>query len=89
MGVATTSFVDAPPLDAAGARRRGRDTYGFVEKCHAFRAGGIQAQWNRDVAKLRTRAEELGMWVEGMAGVPETAIWRRWKSRCWMPRKQG
>lgn len=69
MGIATTSFVDVAQ-GAAGERRRGRDTYEFLEKCHGFGAGGIQAQLNGDLAKLRNRAEELGMWVEGMAGVP-------------------
>lgn len=53
-----------------GARRRGRDTYEFLGKCHSFGAGGIQAQLNGDLTKLRARAEQLGMWVEGMAGVP-------------------
>ncbi len=70
MGIATTSFVDVPAPQAAGTRRQGRDTYEFLEKCHGFGAGGIQAQLNGDLAKLRNRAEELDMWVEGMAGVP-------------------
>jgi sugar phosphate isomerase/epimerase len=74
MGIATTSFSAGGPGPqqgaAAGARPRGRDTYEFLEKCHALRAGGIQSQINGDLPKLRARAEQLGMWIEGMAGVP-------------------
>ncbi len=57
MGIATTSFVDVPQQDAAGIHRHGRDTYEFLEKCHSFGAGGIQAQLNGDLTKLRNRAE--------------------------------
>src|SRR6185295_2600107 len=42
----------------------------FLEKCNALGAGGIQTQLNGDLAKLRSRAEQLGMWIEGMAPVP-------------------
>jgi sugar phosphate isomerase/epimerase len=75
MGIASTSFTSgapggAPAPGAAGARPRGRDTFEFLEKCHGFGAGGIQTQLNGDLSKVRARAEQLGMWIEGMAGVP-------------------
>lgn len=67
MGIASTSFGAAPA--PPGAPRR-RDTLQFLEKCHALGAGGIQASINGDIPKLRARAEDLGMWIEGMASVP-------------------
>lgn len=42
------------------------DTLAFLERCHALGASGVQAHINGDLGKLRARAEELGMWVEGM-----------------------
>lgn len=42
------------------------DTLEFLERCHPLGASGIQAHINGDLSKLRGRAEELGMWVEGM-----------------------
>ncbi len=42
----------------------------LLEKCHSFGAGGIQAQLNGDLTKLRNHVEQLGMWLENMAGVP-------------------
>ncbi len=59
MGIATTSFTTRP-----------KDTLEFLEKCHSYGAGGIQAQINGDIPKLRARAEQLGMYLEGMAGIP-------------------
>lgn len=79
MGIASTSFMgaeigSAPPPGAAGqgAPRRfaGRDAYEFLEKCHALGAGGIQTQINGDLQKLRARAAELGMYMEGMVSIP-------------------
>src|SRR5262252_4674375 len=74
MGIASTSFAGAeiPPNAASGntGRPRARDAYEFLEKCAALGAGGIQTQLNGDLNKLRARAEELGMWVEGMAPIP-------------------
>jgi 3-oxoisoapionate decarboxylase len=64
MGIAATSFV------APGPARRARDTYEFLEKCHGLGAAGIQSQLNGDLPKLRARAEQLGMWIEGIAGIP-------------------
>lgn len=78
MGVASTSFMGAeigsgPP--AAGAPRpagppRQRDALEFLEKCHALGAGGVQTALNGDLMKLRARADELGMYLEGMVSIP-------------------
>jgi sugar phosphate isomerase/epimerase len=79
MGIASTSFMGAeigsgPPAPAPGtnpaARFRGRDAFQFLEKCYALGAGGVQTQLNGDIAKLRARAEELGMYLEGMVSIP-------------------
>ncbi len=77
MGIASTSFAGSfgpPPAAAAqrtpAPRPQGRDTLQFLEKCHALGAGGIQAQLNGDLSKLRARAEQLGMYIEGMVGIP-------------------
>jgi len=69
MGIASTSFM-SPAVSQAGGRPQVRDAYEFLEKCSALGAGGIQAQLNGDLAKLRSRAEQLGMWIEGMVSVP-------------------
>lgn len=65
MGLATTSFMTA---------RRPKDTYEFLEYSHSLGAGGIQASLaSLDPAylkKLRGRAEELGMYLEVMTGLP-------------------
>jgi 3-oxoisoapionate decarboxylase len=45
------------------------DTLAFLERCHALGASGIQTHINGDIPKLRARAEELGMWMEGMVSV--------------------
>ncbi len=66
MGVAVTSYLSFA---------RYRETYQFLEKCAALGAGGIQAGLsNTDPAylkKVRSRAEELGMYLEVMAGLPK------------------
>lgn len=66
MGIATTSFMTA---------RRPRDTYEFLEYCHSLGAGGIQAPLASlepaYLKKLRDRAEEFGMYIEVMAGLPK------------------
>lgn len=75
MGIATTSFSGnfAP---GAGGRGRGAgprpaaDTMPFLEKCHALGAAGIQSALGGDMAQLRAKAEEYGMWIQGMAQVP-------------------
>src|SRR4051812_39778538 len=78
LGIAATSFVaggaggglvpgSAPQQ---GARPKGRDAFEFLEKCHALGAAGVQTQINGDIPKLRARAEQLGMWIEGISGIP-------------------
>ena len=84
MGIASTSFMGAeigsgPPQQGA-ARPRARDAYEFLEKCYALGAGGIQTSLNGDLAKLRARADQLGMYIEGMASIPrngDTAAFER------------
>jgi len=61
MGIATTSFMMA---------WRPKDTYEFLEHCHALGAAGIQAPINGDLHKIRSRAEKLGMYVEAMIELP-------------------
>lgn len=86
MGIASTSFMGAqigaaPPASAATAataaqgnaaitRLRQRDALEFLEKCHSLGAGGVQTALNGDLNKLRARAEELGMYIEGMVSIP-------------------
>lgn len=72
LGIASTSFGlgGPPPSNAAGSRPQARDAYEFLEKCHALKAAGIQTQLNGDLVKLRARAEQLGMWIEGIVSIP-------------------
>jgi sugar phosphate isomerase/epimerase len=74
MGVATTSFTGAfGPAPARGAGAGGRppvDTMAFLERCHGLGAGGIQSALGGDMPKLRARAEEYGMWIQGMVQIP-------------------
>src|SRR4051794_16322121 len=61
MGIATTSYLTA---------WRPKDTYEFLEHCHALGAAGIQSSINGDLKKIRSRAEQLGMYIEAMASLP-------------------
>ncbi|MGH9722375.1 MAG: sugar phosphate isomerase/epimerase family protein [Bryobacteraceae bacterium] len=65
MGIATTSYLTA---------RRPRDTYEFLEYCISLGSGGIQASLSSTdtayIRKLRERAEQAGMYIEVMAGLP-------------------
>lgn len=73
MGIASTSFMGAQigPATATNAPRRpARDSLEFLEKCHALGAGGVQTSLNGDLMKLRKRADELGMYLEGMISIP-------------------
>jgi 3-oxoisoapionate decarboxylase len=72
LGIASTSFgLGGPPTaNPPGGRPQARDAFEFLEKCHALGAAGIQAQLNGDLVKLRARAEQLGMWMEGMVSLP-------------------
>ena|GEM_PF-214788 len=69
-GARPATASGTPAQGAAGGRPRGRDAYEFLEKCHALGAGGVQTQLNGDLSKLRARAEQLGMWLEGMVSIP-------------------
>lgn len=62
LGIATTSYMTV---------LRPRDTYEFLEHCHELGAAGIQSQLTGDMAKLRARAEQLGMFIEAMAPLPK------------------
>jgi 3-oxoisoapionate decarboxylase len=68
LGIASTSFWST--ISEAGSRGLARDSCELLEKCNALGAGGIQTQLGGDLAKLRARSEQLGMWVEGMVSVP-------------------
>src|SRR5262245_2144947 len=82
LGIASTSFMGAlipgsPARPGTGSspapnapRPRGRDALEFLEKCHALGAGGVQTSLNGDLMKLRKRADELGMYLEGMVSIP-------------------
>ena len=66
MGIATTCYLTA---------WRPKDTYEFLEHCQALGAGGIQASLASTdpayVKKLRARAEQGGMYLEFMIGLPK------------------
>lgn len=64
MGIATTSYMGV---------WRPKDTYEFLEHCHALGAAGIQAPLHGDLEKVRARAEALGMYIEGWAPMPKGA----------------
>jgi sugar phosphate isomerase/epimerase len=71
LGIATTSYLGV---------WRPKDTYEFLEHCHALGAAGIQAGIHGDIAgeattraeisRIRNRAEELGMFIEAMVPMP-------------------
>lgn len=72
MGIASTSYLGAfaaPQPDGKRGSWARVDTLEFLEQCHGLGAAGIQAQINGDPAKVRARAEELGMWVEAMVSI--------------------
>ena len=66
MGIASTSLMTA---------HHPHDTYEFLEYCHSLGAGGIQASLAsldpEYLKKLRSRAEQLGMYIEVMAELPK------------------
>ena len=66
MGIATTCYLTV---------WRPKDTYEFLEHCEGLGAGGIQASLASTdpayVKKLRTRAEQAGMYLEFMIGLPK------------------
>lgn len=58
--------LETVPRIPGAPNARHADTLEFLERCHALGASGVQTHINGDAAKLRARAEELGMWMEGM-----------------------
>src|SRR5262249_7258953 len=75
MGIVETSLTPViQPAPASGSGRTGSrpvwDAYDLLEKCRQLGGSGIQAELNGDLKKLRARAEQLGMWIEGMVSVP-------------------
>lgn len=62
MGVAWTSYM---------SYWRPKDAYLLLERCHELGAAGIQTPLTGDFAKIRARAEELGMYVEAMVPLPK------------------
>ena len=61
MGIASTSYIGG---------ERPRDTLDFLEHANSLGAAGIQTQMSGDMAKVRARGEELGMYVESIIGLP-------------------
>jgi len=76
MGIAVTSLsapgrtttASVPGRDAS--RPATWDAYELLEKCRELGGAGIQTELNGDLKKLRSRAEQFGMWIEGMVSVP-------------------
>jgi sugar phosphate isomerase/epimerase len=62
MGIAWTSYMTAA---------KPQDNLEFLMRCHALGAAGIQAPLHGDLRQLRTRAEQLGMYIEGMVPLPK------------------
>ncbi len=61
LGIASTSYLTA---------WRPKDTYEFLEHCHGLGAAGIQAPIHGDLQKIRSRADETGMYIEAMVPLP-------------------
>jgi 3-oxoisoapionate decarboxylase len=57
LGIATTSYINGDPI---------RDAYEFLEHAHRLGAAGIQAAPVGEFAKVRDRANALGMYVEAI-----------------------
>ena len=62
MGIAWTSYMTAA---------KPKDALEFLMRCHALGAAGIQAPLHGDLRPLRARAEQLGMYIEGMVQLPK------------------
>lgn len=62
MGIAWTSYMTAA---------KPQDNLDFLMRCHALGAAGIQAPMHGDLRTLRARAEQLGMYLEGMVPLPK------------------
>jgi 3-oxoisoapionate decarboxylase len=62
MGIAWTSYM---------SYWRPKDAFLLLEHCHELGAAGIQTPLTGDFAKIRARAEQLGMYVEAMVPLPK------------------
>ncbi len=62
MGIAWTSYM---------SYWRPKDAFLLLEHCHDLGAAGIQTPLTGDFAKIRARAEQLGMYVEAMVPLPK------------------
>lgn len=62
MGIAYTSYMSF---------WRPKDAYLLLEHCHELGAAGVQTTLSGDLGKFRARAEQLGMYVEGMVPLPK------------------
>ena len=62
MGIAWTSYMTAA---------KPKDALEFLTRCHTLGAAGIQTPLQGDLGQLRTRAEQFGMYVEGMVSLPK------------------
>jgi sugar phosphate isomerase/epimerase len=64
MGIAWTSYMTvAKPKDA----------FDFLARCHELGAAGIQTPLRGDLRQLRSKAEQFGMYVEGMVSLPSNS----------------
>jgi sugar phosphate isomerase/epimerase len=62
MGIAWTSYMTVAKPQAA---------LEFLVRCHDLGAAGIQAPLHGDLRQFRARAEQLGMYLEGMVPLPK------------------
>jgi sugar phosphate isomerase/epimerase len=75
LGVAEASYSQRLAIDRAAGRDAGlSDPLAFLEHCHNLGAGGVQiglgARDKDYAARLRARAAEFGMFVEGSVRMP-------------------
>ncbi|HLK18357.1 MAG TPA: sugar phosphate isomerase/epimerase family protein [Bryobacteraceae bacterium] len=61
MGVAWTSFMTVA---------KPKDPLEFLIQCHELGAAGIQAPLHGDLRKLRSQADQFGMYLEAMVSLP-------------------
>lgn len=81
LGVSTASFAIRNRFSRSGKPPKGIPAFGgpldFLEHCHRLQTVGVQIgvrNWRMDGLgkKLRTRAEALGMFLEGQISLPRT-----------------
>lgn len=62
IGIAATCFLD---------KWESTDSYTFLEQVHSFGAAGVQVPLRGDLQRVRSRAEQLGMYIEAMIPMPD------------------